>query len=114
MLRLVDPTKNFTRLDPRQIVEACGIVPHWMEHVTDLTPAKDQIEAMYGFGTLSESKGGSVALDGSYKYPEDPVLYPLMSWKYMRDDKVMEEVFFYEYDMLAIRTGGVVFMTRVD
>ena len=114
MLRLLDPTNNYKGVHPSQLLEACGIVPLWMEQLDDTAPAKDQIEAMYGFGTLNESTGGTVAVDGTYKYPEDPALYPVASWTYVREDKVLEEVFLYEYAILAIRTGGKLFITRVD
>ena len=109
----IDPENKYAHHSKQRIFDSCGLIPGWITALDITKPVKQQIEDMYGFGKLYEMTGGEVLLNGAYVYPEDPMLYPLVAWKF-EINNVLTEIFMYEYAMLTIRVDGVVFTTRVD
>jgi len=89
----IDPTNNFEGVDPDKLVKSVGYIP------TFINPESDDVvkEALhhYGFGG-PEMTGGTIEEDGTYKYPEDPDLYPLC--KGYAGDKL---IFIYQFGIIA-------------
>lgn len=107
-----DTTGHFSETLGNKIVMHCAVVVAWAQAAEGIDmPVMKVIEANYGY-PLMESKGGKI-IDGVYNYPEDPPLYPLC-----RITTKLEEILFYEYDMIAIKsrvaTDGDWYVTRVD
>ncbi len=103
----IDPTNSFTDVDPQRLIEACGLIPYWVD-VTDERSFRQQVDDNYGFG-LYEMSGGTVDGEGVYRYPEDPDLLPYLKWE--RDGEV---AYMYSHAIMAFVKDGVTFVTRVD
>jgi hypothetical protein len=103
----VDPTDHFSDVEPEYLVDACGLIPYWIDVTTEDSFQK-QVDDNYGFG-LFEMKGGEVDANGVYRYPEDPDLFPLVKWE--RDGEV---AYMYQYAIMSFIKDGEVFVTRVD
>lgn len=104
---VIDPLNRFMDVDPQRLIEACGLIPHWID-VTNEDSFQKQIDDNYGFG-LYEMNGGEVGEDGVYRYPEDPDLYPYLKWE--RDGEV---AYMYSHAIMSFVKDGRVFVTRVD
>ena len=111
-----DPTKSFTNAPVKRLVEAMGILPSWV--VEGLEAGCADIEALtasladsYGFGKLHNFKGGEVAENGTYQYPEDPPMPPLA-----KIESADLSIYFYQHAMLSIveKDSGGAFVTRMD
>lgn len=92
-------------------MEVLGIPPHWALNPEFFhLPLKEALEIQYGFGSLIEIEGGSVTADGTYLYPGDPPLKPLI--EIGRGD---ETYYQYDYAIIAIvQKSGETFVTRMD
>ena len=53
--------------------------------------------------------GGKIDDKGVYIYPEDPPMYPYMTW-----DTREGKVYFYPYSIMGIPTGNTHFASRLD
>lgn len=106
---VVDPTDSYTDVDPIRLVEACGLIPYWID-VTDDRSFQQQVDDSYGFGlypwNLSKT---TIDEDGTYHYEGDPDMKPYMKWE--RDGEV---AFMYQSAIMSFIKDGEVFVTRVD
>jgi hypothetical protein len=108
----IDPNDKHTHLPAEAIIGSLGVLPIWA-----LGKGYDEdwagcFERQYDFWVgRTDSQKTHIADDGTYQYPEDPDLDPLLHIR-----GVNEEVYFYQYALVAIRnlhTDGV-FVTRLD
>lgn len=72
---VIDPLCKFSKVLEEVIINSVGLIPTF---VTDDEGgnAIDVAVARYQYGGYPLS-GGKITEDGSYKYPGDPVLYPI-------------------------------------
>lgn len=114
----VDPLKDYTKVNPLRLIEACGIIPQFVNYAAD-TGAEDAQAFMdlmseaYGFGLSGNmlDHGGAVSPEGKYTYPEDAPLYPLVEWRTPEGITV----WVYEYAIVAVRDSkDNTVMTRMD
>lgn len=115
----IDPTGKITEDAPKgqlkeHILDACGLIPHWVvswnkEPEAGPKALFDFLDITYGFGM--HKMGGTLDADGTYRYPQDPPLYPLISME-TRDGTLYQ----YDYGIVAIPMGdqGGHFITRMD
>ena len=109
---IIDPLLKHGEWTQKQIIEMLGLVPNWAAEglVNDADGGmKETLINNYPYygGAMT---GGTIEEDGTYHYPEDPPLYPLVS---MRGKN--ETFFMYEYGMVAVRTdAGNHWMARFD
>jgi hypothetical protein len=109
----LDPNKQFTEVPDQHLIDCMGVLPIWCITAQNSNPngIQSQVEKMYGFPT-GEMTGGEIAEDGSYKYPEDPVMHPIAS---MRLELANTDVLFYQHAMIAFKDGENPWhMTRMD
>lgn len=106
----LDPTGYYLKrkVPYDNIIDACGVLMAWG---WDAVQADDAITKMTDFYPYpcSGLKNVIVRADGTYLYPGDPAMHPLMS---VTSDTA--EVFVYEHAMVAIRQGDKTFVTRMD
>lgn len=102
-----DPLDKFPNVPQARLVEACGILPHFV--LTDDAPIRANLEHCYQFG-IHESSGGSIDPDGMYHFPGDPDLAPMAVIR-----KGEERMFIYRSAIVAILgDDGSCFVTRCD
>jgi hypothetical protein len=68
-----DPLGHFTRVPTNQIVEACGIIPHWVLEYAQgnhTMPLIDYLSLVYGF-PVHEMRGVTITPEGIFQYPGD-------------------------------------------
>ena len=106
-----DPSKKHPTMDEATIDEYCAILPYWVNNTPDGVDLVESLTTQYGFGTMLAMKGGIVSSTGTYSYPKDPDLYPLL-----RIDRVHETVFIYHYGIVSIlyKDGRPSYTTRMD
>lgn len=109
MRALINPTERLSVSELANI--DLGILPYWVARVADGDNLIKGLEEQYGFGSLYSMEGGHITIDGVYKYPEDPDLYPVALIE--RRDEI---VYFYKYGIIAIvyNDGRKTFVTRMD
>jgi len=109
---IVDPTDSFASVSMNQCIETCGILPHWALHALHQSAEIGEfMEGCYGF-PIYEMEGGEVEQDGTYTYPGDPKLPPIMVL--YNGEK---EILIYQYAIVAWRDrtlGAPAFVTRMD
>jgi len=112
----LDPTKSFTNAPVKRLVEAMGILPSWVAGgleagCADIEALTVSLANSYGFGKLHNFKGGEVAENGTYQYPEDPPMPPLA-----KIESADLSIYFYQHAMLSIveKDSGGAFVTRMD
>ncbi len=113
-----DPLGQFKGIKPNKLIEATGLIPHFIQDValSDPMDAQEAFELMiecYGFGgedTLAGGKG-EVTEEGVYRYPEDPDLYPLVSFTITEQDI---EILVYQYGFVVVRDEDNTLMVRMD
>ena len=110
----LDPNNHYKEQTGDYLLESCGFIPYWVNNWFQLAlpyDLKEFLTKSYGFGNLSELKGGKITKKGNYKYPEDPLLYPLLKVS-------TPEGYFYQYPygIVAIPLGYKKghFVTRMD
>ena len=106
----IDPLGKFPA-SPNAIMEAAGLLPHWLnEGVSKGEPAKDALISRYQF-YMGPMTGGEIIANGSYRFPDDPDLYPIV-----KADLTEEVVYFYQHAIVGIvnKTTGEQFVTRMD
>ena len=110
----IDPTGFFTKqgAERDRILEACGAIPAWIVHGDQSLGFQERVTKEYGY-PVSQSTGGTIDPDGTYHYPEDPPLYPLIS---IQDGG--EFCYQYEHSMVAFISfkdnKQTVYVTRMD
>lgn len=90
-----------------EMLVLCGLPLYWALNWGGKGLLKDHLEASYGFPLL-EMEGGQV-VEGVYKYPQDPDLYPLVKVE-------LHGCTYYQYDygLVAIVTEESTFIMRMD
>lgn len=109
----IDPNNKFPGVEQARILEACGLIPGWimdwtLNHSEDL-PLKDYLDQTYGFGLYAMGEKTTIDPDGTYHYPEDPDLHPLISFT-----TPLGTLYMYQYAIVAIPTEDGLFVTRMD
>ena len=108
---LIDPLdENLSpKFNYRQMTEACGIIPHWIRRLNHASIKERLLESYPYFS--GEMVGGALHRDGTYTYPEDPDLFPLMSF-----ESDTEICFIYVYGIVGIfnKEDGTTWVTRMD
>ena len=100
---------------PEDVFSWCGFLPNWVteygqaNHLT--MTLKQHLDNCYGFG-LYEMKGGKVEDDGSYTYPDDPTLHPLIQIELEGGAEFLQ----WEHGICAMRQSATEdwFVTRMD
>ncbi len=122
---LLDPDHHYTdpEITPSFLVEACGLIPSFIQYDDD-RPLLKQLEERYGFGSLIQMKGGSMKDLTIYQYPEDPDLYPYMAAGRAISGDSGELIAIYPYGIVAVTPvvwdeervipTGKPFVTRMD
>jgi len=89
-------------------LEACGLPLHWVIAWDGVGSLKEYLKGCYGMPMLAMT-GGSIAENGTYSYPEDPDLQPLVKVE-------MESCTYYQYHygIVAIVTSEGTFVCRMD
>lgn len=106
----VDPLDKFHHMTDNEIYQTLGALPYWVinEQYMEI-PLKEALDKQYGFG-LYKSTGQTIEKDGTYKFPGDPNLYPLI--KIERKDEIFYQ---YLYGMVVfVNKDGTTFVTRMD
>lgn len=90
--------------------EELGLLPYWVLNDAYFhLPLREAMEDQYQF-PLYEIDGGEVDADGTFYYPDDPPLHPLI-----RIERLGEVFLQYHYGMVAfIDKDGQSFVTRMD
>jgi hypothetical protein len=108
----MDPLHKYPHLDPDDMMESLGVLPIWARDKRPQESYEDCFKRCYDFWIGDIGGETEIAEDGTYSYPDDPDMFPVMR---MWDEK--EEVFFYPHALVAIRTIGSeypAFVTRMD
>ena len=106
-----DPLNKLPDTPDEVISEACGILPLWLVNAPDDEKMLDTFKREYQF-PFSESTGGKLDTDGTYLYPEDPPLYPLLM---VYKPSTKETYYQYSYAWVAIeQEDGSTYFTRLD
>jgi hypothetical protein len=108
----IDPTGSFKDCDPNKLVEACGLLPIWAIQADFYEGGfKEALTTLYAFYTGVDMEGGIIKTDGTYCYPGDPDLKPLLS---MQIPRVSGICYFYQYGIVAVVTDSETWVTRMD
>ena len=105
-----DPLKKFQKHICSELLEACGLLPHWVvnpefSHI----PLKEAMETQYGFPMIEMEKS-TISETGVMRYPEDPDMYPMI--KIVRGDETFYQ---YDYGVVAfVQNDGSSYVTRMD
>ena len=104
----VDPLDKFVGQFPQALIEACGIIPQFINK--DAEDIVAEAVGAYGFGDYPMI-GATIAEDGTHSYPEDPDMYPYMSCE-TGDYKI----YIYAYGITAFcnTVTGVTVIHRFD
>jgi hypothetical protein len=107
----LDPLDQYKDYTVPQMAEWLGFLPGWVINPAhQAEPLAEALKNQYGFGPLTEMKGGYVDEAGVYHYPDDEDLYPLVAI-----ERGWEMFYQYPYAIVAIRAGtGETFVTRMD
>jgi hypothetical protein len=104
-----DPLNKYQEISTYALLEACGIIPYWIASCDPKQSLKEVLLANYDYYS-GEMTGGTLYPNGRYDYPEDPSLFPLVSFT-----KDSEVCFIYQYGMVGISTSnGETWVTRMD
>lgn len=115
ILWLVDPTGEIRRrgvTSVERIQAACGFIPSFFDFDDD-RPCVVQLRERYMFG-CSPLFGVTIQEDGTWQYPDDPDLPPLMSADFPANN---ERVYIYQHAFVAVvKTDGSAkpYCTRCD
>jgi hypothetical protein len=116
----IDPLDAFNDVKNKgkKLLDACGLLPYFVLSTAETEPetAEEAMAAMekcYGFGKMYDmlEKGeGTVEADGTYTYPEDPDLKPLMTFELGNDI----EILLYQHAFVVVRDKETTLMVRMD
>lgn len=107
----LDPLSKFENYTPDDIMDVCGFIPQWLvaEELIEYD-ALTALDKAYQWGPLTHLEKSVVNEDGSYSYPGDPDMYPLIIIKRGKDTVIQ-----YQYGMVAIKVDDKPFVvTRMD
>ena len=103
----VDPNKQFSHINPKTLAEGAGLIPTFInENADDIV---EEALLQYGFGG-PPMEGGTVADDGTYKYPQDPDLHPICKAELNNG----ETIYIYSYGIVAFVSDERTIMYRFD
>jgi len=114
----IDPLRQFEAVKPNRLFEATGLIPYFVNEAfmceqEDSTP-EELMEVMleaYGFGMSGNmlDYGGEILGDGTYQYPEDEPLYPLVEFQLKTCS-----IYVYQHALVAVVGDDSEVMTRMD
>jgi len=117
----LDPTKQYTSVSERDLLEACGLIPIFTED--EEGTLKERLEAGYGaFFRRWDSAGFTLTKDGIYEYDDqdgddeykDPPLFPYITISWAGSSS-KEKAHIYPYGIVCLTDDdGNKFMTRMD
>lgn len=101
---VTNPTGAYPKTTPGSLIEACGLIPHFVSHVVEhvldkQATAKEFAEAvdnLYGYGGLDYPFDGTIDDYGNYVTKEDPKLKP-----YVRMTNLGVDVYIYPYAIVG-------------
>lgn len=106
----LDPNCKFPTASQQQLLEACGIIPTWINPLSEET-YEDQAKNGYQFpaytmeGTINEEGIYVSSFQGSDEEPADPDLYPLLKMERIVNGK-SEAMYQYQYGIVAFVCEG--------
>ena len=116
-----DPQDHYKGIKPAKLIEAAGLIPFFIQDValSDPRDAQEAFELMiecYGFGGYDVLEGGkgSIGKDGVFVYPEDPDLYPTLSYTMKSETDKDIEILVYQYGYVVVRDETTTLMVRMD
>lgn len=113
----LDPAHNFRNVSATHLLNACGLIPHWIiafvaEHPDSDRPLQDVVDEEYGFG-LYEFDSMDINDDMelvSLTYPDDEPFKPFLKVSFKGAHLIQ-----YDCGMLAfVSPAGELFVTRAD
>ena len=108
-----DPLGAYPSTEPSALVEATGFLAPWaLEWAANPAPTEDlpsHMEACYGFGELHRLEGGTINPDGTFSYPGDPDLSPIMKLSAHG-----ETFYVYPHAIVAFLSEYSTFVSRMD
>lgn len=105
---MLDPLKQYDGAAPQAIVEACGLLPHFLQ-ATDDARAVPQFKARYQFGANWNDGPGKVQPDGTFTYPEDDDMAP-----YLVAELHGDRIYIYPHALVSVVTKEGQHHTRMD
>ncbi len=107
---MIDPLNKYPHVSEENLIATLGFIPGWaLNSEFEDKPLKEALDVQYGFG-LYEMTGSTIEEDGTWKYPEDPDLFPILELK-----RGNETLYQYEHGLVAIvQEDGSSFCTRMD
>ncbi len=118
MVVKIDPLRKFEAVKANRLFEATGLIPYFVNEAKmceqeDCTP-EELMEVMleaYGFGMSGNmlDHGGEILADGTYEYPEDEPLYPMVEFRLQTCS-----VYVYQHALVAVVGDDSKVMTRMD
>ena len=120
----IDPTGHYTsklkgdklKAMERRLVMALGIVPQFVNEAFEKMEEPPTVESFYKAVCdeyqfyMGPMEGGTIDADGVYEYPEDPPLYPLVSWGVGEGITI----YMYQYAIVGVTEGDTTLITRMD
>lgn len=116
----VDPLGTYKGIKHGKLLAATGMIPYFIQEAAlsdplDATEAFHMLVESYGFGgtdMLPEGKG-KVLKDGTFTYPEDPDLAPMVSF-IIQGQKDEIEILVFQYGYVVVRDLANTHMVRMD
>ncbi len=115
-----DPLGAFSGIKGTKLQEACGLIPYFIQEAAlsdplDATEAFDMLLESYGYGgsDMLPEGAGEVLEDGTFVYPEDPDLAPMVSFV-IQGEKDTIEILVFQYGYVVVRDKANTHMTRMD
>lgn len=112
----VDPHNKYS-LTLDQTIEACGFLLPWALdwfHEASPLPLSEYLQQAYGFPS-PHHKGATIDSIGTFLYPDDPPLSPIIKLTFERED-TLSTLYIYPYALIAIQDAPTTsfFITRMD
>ncbi len=106
----IDPLNKHSNVQEENLIRTFGFIPQWaLNSEFEDKPLKEALDIQYGFG-LYELTDTKIKDDGTWKYPGDPDLFPILKLK-----RGNETLYQYNYGLVAIvQEDGSSFCTRMD
>ena len=109
---IIDPTHSYTHAEPQHILEVMGYLPQWLDEGLSLgEDCQTALTSRYSYYSGPSSiKELTFEMDGSYTYPGDEKVAPLLTLK--REDETLH--FYPHAFVVVIKSDGDTWMTRMD
>lgn len=106
----IDPLGKFSSVPPQRLLEATGLLPMFLMQGLDKgEDAQTALTSRYQF-YMGPLEGGRILPNGSFQYPGDPVLHPIVSC-HLPD----ESIYFYQHAIVGVvKTTGEQWLARMD